>query len=170
MKRPGWWPEGWAWPGAPADAASEAGAGPRPVSRREPAGRGDAAESFLRVLLEGFAADRVVVYRLARDRERWIPERRMPRDSASLRSLEARGHPLTWCARERLIAQIPMAEVPDGPGDGAWLLAAGLPGGERVLVLTFAGTPPPVARRGMQAVVDHLVGLPLEGTEGGRTN
>lgn len=139
---------------------------PRPDGGSE----ADTTESFLRVLVEGFGAERVVVYRLARDRHRWIPERRMPQDTASLRSLEARGHPFTWCARERLIAQIPVAEVPDGPGEGAWLLAAGLQAGERVLVMSFAGAPPTVARQGMEAIVAHLTRLPRPGARPGRTN
>lgn len=130
----------------------------------------DPPASFLRVLVVAFGAERAVVYRRTRDGASWIPERRSPRDGSALRSLEARGHPLTWCARERLIAQIPTAELPEGQTEASWLLAGGLPGGDRVLVLAFAGAPPTAARRAMEASVEHLASLPLDGPAAGRTN
>ena len=130
----------------------------------------DPPASFLRLLVAAFGAERAVVYRRTRDGESWIPERRSPRDASALRSLDARGHPLTWCARERLIAQIPTAELPDGPGEASWLLAGGLPGGDRVLVLAFAGAPPTAARRAMEAAVEHLASLALDPPAEGRTN
>jgi len=132
--------------------------------------RVDPSDSFLQVLVAAFGAERAVVYRRAREGDRWVPERRMPQDASSLRAPEARGHPLTWCARERLIAQIPTRDLPGAPDGASWLLAGGMPGGERVLALAFVGAPPTSARRAMRAAVEHLSSLPLDPPADGRTN
>lgn len=170
MKRPDWWPGAWKWPGegAPVPAARRVEptrTGPVLTSRS-----GDPIGTFLRVLVSGFGAERAVLYRMDRQADRWTPVRGASGDADAARPFRVRGHPLTWCARERLVVQIPTADLPDAPAGVSWLLAGGLPGGDRVLVLAFAGAPPTAARRMMEAAVEHLAALPQEPASEGRTN
>lgn len=170
MRRPDWWPGPWPWPGSEApEAVASSTDGPRRATTTGSLPV-DPSDSFLRVLVAAFGAERAVVYRRAREGDRWVPERRTPQDASSLRAPDARGHPLTWCARERLVAQIPTRDLPGAPEGATWLLAGGMPGGERVLVLAFVGAPPTAARRAMEAAVEHLSSLPPDPPSGGRTN
>lgn len=170
MKRPDWWPHGWKWPGDAASGPEVRPVAPAAAVGSATAGAEDLLGSFLRVLTVSFGAEHAVLYRLDRERDRWTPERSAPAEAAGPGALRVRGHPITWCARERLVVQIPTADLPDPPAGVSWLLAGGLRGGEKVLVLAFAGAPPGAARRAMGAAVEHLWSLSLAEESGGRTN
>lgn len=119
------------------------------------------------MLTTAFGAEHVSLYHLDRAGERWRRERSVPDGASAPTSIRVTGHPLTWCARERLVVQIPASELSDVPAGVSWLLAGGLPGGGRVLVLAFAGAPPTAARRAMGAAVEHVASLASAGAERG---
>ncbi len=171
MKRPEWWPDGWKWPGRgveerPSERAETTAARHSMRSSRAE----DSTASFLAVLTSAFGAEHASLYHLDRAGEYWRRERSDPDEAMAPTSIRAKGHPLTWCARERLVVQIPASELREGPAGVSWLLAGGLPGGGRVLVLAFAGAPPTAARRAMGAAVEHLSSLASTAAERGRTN
>lgn len=157
MRRPSWWPRGWAWPGG--EPSTRAGRLPDPA----PGGRAGARDAtFLTTLLEAFGAERAALLSLDRERGAWRVERSAtgpearPAEEAEL---PAPGHPLTWCLREDLVVQVPVDELtPDRSGDG-WALAGPVPGTSRVLVVVFHGAPPARARRAMRSALAHLAGL-----------
>lgn len=171
VKRPEWWPDGWKWPGRgveerPSERAETTAARHSMRSSRAE----DSTASFLAVLTSAFGAEHASLYHLDRAGEYWRRERSDPDEAMAPTSIRAKGHPLTWCARERLVVQIPASELREGPAGVSWLLAGGLPGGGRVLVLAFAGAPPTAARRAMGAAVEHLSSLASTAAERGRTN
>ena len=157
MKRPGWWPARWSWPGG--DATRETVRLPEP---RSP-GQADAPEAtFLAALAEAFGARRATLLRLDRERGAWVVERDVvgpDGDAAGASEMSAAGHPLTWCVREELIVQVPAGELSGDRADDGWALAGPAPGGSRVLVVRFHGAPPSRARRAMRPALEHLGAL-----------
>lgn len=164
MTRPAWWPRSWPWPASPEEGGDEPGPGLPPAASRD--GTGDPAATFLRTLAVAFGAERATLYRLNRGREAWELE-----DSADggngdrepPRPLPARGHPLSWCLREELVAQLPRGELAGDRRAGGWSLAGPVPGSDRVLVMVFGGSPPAGARRALDSARKHVAALEVAG-------
>lgn len=164
MKRPAWWPRSWPWPGSGRGGADRPGPGLPPVTSRVPAE--DPSGTFLHMLATAFGAERAVLYRLDRTRETWVPERSAAGgngEGEASRELAARGHPLSWCLREQLVAQLPRGELAGDRRAGGWTLAGPVPGSDRVLVLVFGGSPPAGARRAVHAARKHVAALEASG-------
>lgn len=164
MTRPSWWPRSWPWPSSRQGRGDDPGPGLPAAASGD--GTGDPAATFLRTLAVAFGAERATLYRLDRGREAWEPA-----DSAAggsgdpepPRDLPARGHPLSWCLREELVAQLPRGELAGDRRAGGWSLAGPVPGSERVLVMVFDGSPPAGARRALDAARKHVAALEIAG-------
>lgn len=177
MKRPSWWRRSWPWPGGREGGERPGGAGLPPAASG--GGTDDPSTTFLRAMVAAFGAERGVLYRLDRDRECWVPERAAGEEEGRADpppELAARGHPLSWCLREELVAQLPRGELAGDRRAGGWALAGPVPGSDRVLLLLFGGSPPGAARRAVEAARRHLASLEAAGVleggssgEGGRT-
>lgn len=167
MRRPSWWPRPWPWPGSRDAAGDRPGPGLPPAASHGQLG--NPAATFLSTLATAFGAEVAVVYRLDRGRETWVPERAATDGTVDVeapRELPARGHPLTWCLREELVAQLPRGELAGDRRAGGWTLAGPVPGGDRVLVLAFGGSPPAGARRAVDAARRHVAALQAAGVLG----
>lgn len=164
MRRPGWWPRSWPWPGGGPTRPEEPSRGlPRAGARRGPE---DPSETFLRTLGTAFGAERTTLYRLDRGREAWVPERSVAGSTGAddlPEELPARGHPLSWCLREELVAQLPPGELAGSRRAGGWTLVGPAPGSDRVLVMVFGGSPPAGARRAVEAARRHVAALEAAG-------
>lgn len=166
LKRPGWWPRPWPWPGPGGEPGDPPGPGLPPAARRRTGTAEDPAATFLRTLSTAFGAERTVLYRLDRDREAWVPERWSAGDrgpSAPPDETAAAGHPLSWCLREELVAQIPREEMAGDRRGAGWALAGPVPGSDRMLVMAFGGSPPAGARRAVDAARRHVAALEARG-------
>lgn len=164
MRRPAWWPRSWPWPGGREAPGGRPGPGLPRTTSRGPAG--DPAATFLRTLAAAFGAELAVVYRLDRGRETWVPEHASTGGDGGGEAppeLPARGHPLSWCLREELVAQLPREELAGDRRAGGWILAGPVRGSERVLVLLFGGSPPAGARRAVDAARSHVAALEASG-------
>lgn len=164
MRRPRWWPRGWPWPGSgPAPPDGPPSALPRAAAR---GAAENPAETFLETLGTAFGAERTTLYRLDRGREAWVPERSVAGSAGSddpPRELPARGHPLSWCLREELVAQLPRDERVGSRRAGGWILVGPVPGSDRVLLMVFGGSPPAGARRAVEAARHHVAALEAAG-------
>lgn len=155
LRRPGWWP-GSLWPGG---GRPEPPGGLPEASRGREGGDVRPVDSFLAAVVAAFGAEGASVYRLDRERSSWVLERRAGEPPAgSTDELAAAGHPLTWCLREELSMQSETSELLGGRSSG-WALAGSVPGADRALVVSFGGSPPTGARRGLEAAVEHLAAL-----------
>lgn len=164
MKRPSWWPRSWPWPGDVRSAGDRPGTGLPPARGRS--SDAEPSETFLRTLATAFGAEQAVLYRLHRGREAWLVERSAPGGNGAAEppgELPARGHPLSWCLREELVAQLPRGELAGDRRTGGWTLAGPVPGSDRVLVLIFGGSPPSGARRAVDAAREHVAALEASG-------
>lgn len=164
MKRPSWWPRSWPWPGGARSGEDRPGTGLPPAAARGSAG--DPPATFLRTLATAFGAEQAVLYRLHRDRAAWVVERSAAGGNGAAEppgELAARGHPLSWCLREELVAQLPRGELAGDRRAGGWTLAGPVPGSDRVLVMIFGGSPPSGARRAIDAARQHVAALAASG-------
>jgi len=149
------------WPGRSRARPGSAGAPELPDRGRRP-DPPEPLESFLRTLRLAFGAERAVVFRLDRERDRWRAARESPADGVrplARRSIPTGGHPLTWCLREELVVQVETADL-FGKSEGVgWTLAGAVPGRDRSLLVSFTGSPPVPARRTMRTALRHLEAL-----------
>ena len=113
--------------------------------------------TFLDVLVHSMGARRAVLWRLDGDGEEWVVEDEGAAGGpAKQASLTAEGHPFTWSAREDLVLQVLSSELFKGAAEGEWSLAAPLTEWDRLLCISFAGTPGVNARSAIESAVQHL--------------
>jgi hypothetical protein len=112
-------------------------------------------ESFLRTLTSAFGAEAAALYRLDREEGEWREDRRSGGEGRAADGLRAAGHPLTWALREELVLQVASADLFGGRATG-WSVAGPVRSADRVLVLSFGGSPPGGAREGLRPALAHL--------------
>ncbi len=113
--------------------------------------------TFLEVLVHSMGARRAVVWRLDATGEGWAIEDEVTAGGPSKDSpLPAEGHPFTWAAREDLVLQVLSTELFKSAADGEWSLVAPLAEWDRLVCLSFAGTPGVNARSAVESAVQHL--------------
>lgn len=168
MRRPKWWPPSlWPSPGPSGSEVTTVGAaGGSAVTR----GGGSPAETFLRTFVTASGADEAALVGLDPRESTWKVEACVGEEGSRVDALDRRaravGHPLTWCLREELMVQLSADALMPGHEGGGWALAGSVPGGARVLVVSFGASPPIGAREALEAALAHLGSLEEEGLLG----
>ena len=113
--------------------------------------------TFLEVLVHSMGARRAFVWRLEASGQEWVIEEEVSAGGSSKNAeLPAEGHPFTWSVREDLVLQVLSTELFKGSAEGEWSLVAPLAEWDRLICLTFAGTPGVNARSAVESAVQHL--------------
>ena len=114
-------------------------------------------QTFLDVLVRSMGARRAALWRLDGNGQEWAVEAEATAGASSKNTmLPAEGHPFTWSAREDLVLQVLSGELFKAAAEGEWSLAAPLTEWQRLLCISFAGTPGVNARQAIEAAVRHL--------------
>lgn len=153
IRRPPWWPEA-LWPRVADRSDGERADLPPPAPGRRDDLR--PVDSFLRTLTTAFGADGAILFRLDRGDAEWRRERSYGGETApAADAFRAEGHPLTWALREGLVLQVASEEL-FGARVPGWSVTGPVRSADRVLVLTFRGSPPTGARDGVRPALEHL--------------